>query len=641
MSDADSRDQNLFFSGELAAVMVDTIRESLLVLDDELRIQSANRSFYDSFGVTFEEAQGRSVFELGDGEWNIPEFHTLLQDRLPAQGFCQDYEIDYRFERIGHRRMLLNGRVLPPTGERPRLILLAIESQTLSGQHGVEFRDSRDCYRVIAEPATSYAIFTFDRQGTITSWNRGAERFLGYKQTEILGRDVRIIFTPEDVAAGQADVEMWTAEHEGKALDERWHVRKEGGQFWANGLVLPLKDDEEETRGFIKILRDMTAEKELEASLRERTEALERADANKNEFLAMLAHELRNPLAAIRNVLAVAERSKQKEDLDWGLEIIGRQVRNFGHLIDDLLDVARITQGKVHLRKEIFDATAIVRSAAEAVRPLVEERKHDLLLSFTSRELKIEADPTRLEQILVNLLTNAAKYTPSGGRIELHTGIQGTEAVFRVRDNGVGIPPEQLPQMFELFAQGSRSLARSEGGLGIGLTLVRSLAELHGGTVSASSEGPSTGSEFVVRLPALGNEPSVAVVPVEGNSAEQAARGHRVLVVDDHKDTAEGIARLLKLDGHTVRVANNGFDAVREARQLHPEFILLDIGLPGMDGYEVAEMLRKEECCRDSILVAISGYGDEASRIRSAEAGFDHHLVKPVKPESLLTLLQR
>jgi PAS domain S-box-containing protein len=437
------------------------------------------------------------------------------------------------------------------------LILLAIEDITARWRPGVEFGQARERYRAIVEGATSYAIFTFDRQGRVTTWNRGAELTLGYAEVEMLGRDVRVIFTPEDVAAGMADVEMWTAEQEGKALDERWHVRKGGERFWAHGLVMPLKDDADQTRGFLKVVRDVTPEKRLEASLCERTAALERADAQKNEFLAMLADELRIPLAAIRNVLAVAERTQAQEDLAWAMEVTGRQVSNFGHLIDDLLDVARISQGKVQLRKEIIDPAPVVHGAVEAVKPLVQEQGHELLVAFSSPGLRLDADPTRVEQILVNLLTNAAKYTPPGGRIQLDAGLNGEDVVFRVRDNGMGIAPELLPQMFELFAQGNRSMARSEGGLGIGLTLVKSLAELHGGTVAAFGEGPGTGSEFVVRLPAARDEAPAVLTPEVGPETRPAC-GHRVLVVDDH----------------------------------------------------------------------------------SVEAGFDHHLVKPIKPETLLCLLR-
>jgi signal transduction histidine kinase len=428
-------------------------------------------------------------------------------------------------------------------------------------------------------------------------------------------------------------------EAEGRALDERWHLRKGGERFWGQGLVVPLKDDAGETRGFLKIVRDMTEQRNLEDALRQRTAALERADASKNQFLAMLAHELRNPLAAIRNAVAVAARSQAKEDIEWCLDVIGRQVRNFGHLIDDLLDVARITEGKVQLRKEVLDATRILHNSVEAVKPLIEERKHELSVSLVNGGLGLEADPTRLEQILVNLLTNAAKYTPSGGRIQLIAGVEGEDVVFRVRDNGVGIAPELLPQMFELFAQGNWSLDRSEGGLGIGLTLVKALAELHGGTVTARSEGTGTGSEFVIRLPATKGEVT-AVASSEDGRASPATRGCRVLVVDDHRETAIGMARLLKLSGHGVRVAHTGPEALGEARQHRPEVIMLDIGLPGMDGYELAVTLRKEECCKDARFIAVSGYGNEQARNRSLEAGFQHHLVKPVDIDAILSLIR-
>lgn len=367
---------------------------------------------------------------------------------------------------------------------------------------------------------------------------------------------------------------------------------------------------------------------------------LQTAVDTRDHFLAVLSHELRNPLAAIRNAVTLATRSGTKEDLEWSRDVTARQVKNFGHLIDDLLDVSRVSQGKVQLRKEVVDVGSVLRHAAEAVRPKVEERKHELLLSFTSTDLKIEADTTRLEQILVNLLTNAAKYTPSGGRIQLIAGVEGKEVVFRVRDNGVGIAPELLPTMFDLFVQADRSLARSEGGLGIGLALVRSLAELHGGTITATSDGPDKGSEFVLRIPAALSAEAQGL-DVSKESEKMTPRSLRVLVVDDNEDTANGMAKLLRLSGHTVRVAHSGPDAMAEARENGPQVVLLDIGLPGMDGYEVAVLLRKEEASKEAVIIAVSGYGEEQARIRSDEAGFDHHLVKPVNFEKLLSVMER
>ena len=478
---------------ELAHEIIDTVREPLAILDAGLRLKRANRSFYATFGVASEDAEGRLIYDLGDGQWNIPQLRNLLEDILPREHSFQDREVDHVFTSAGRRRMVLNAREIGRRGEPSGLILLAIEDITSLWRAEVELNDSRERYRLIVDSATSYAIFTTDMAGMVTTWNPGSRIIFGYDETEILGQDIRVIFTPEDRTAGVADTEMRVAEAEGRALDERWHLRKNGERFWANGLVMPLKDDTDQTRGFLKILRDMSEQQKLEESLRERSAALEKADANKNEFLAMLAHELRNPLAAIRNAVAVAGLSDSREDLAWCHEIISRQVLNFGILIDDLLDVARLTQGKIQLRKELIEATRVIHQACETVRPLISERNHALVFSFTASGLYVDADPTRLEQILINLLTNAAKYTPPGGRIELIAGFETNEVIIRVRDNGMGISPEMLPRLFDLFAQADRSLARSEGGLGIGLTVAKTLTELHGGTISATSEGPGNG----------------------------------------------------------------------------------------------------------------------------------------------------
>ena len=381
-------------------------------------------------------------------------------------------------------------------------------------------------------------------------------------------------------------------------------------------------------------------------------EELRRKDQRKDEFLAMLAHELRNPLAAIRNAVALGSDSADAADIEWSMEVINRQMRQLSRLIDDLLEVSRITQGKVQLRKESLDAAAVLNNAVETVRPLMEERQHELTVALRPGTLQLEADPTRLEQIVVNLLTNAAKYTEKGGEISLRARHEDGQIVIRVRDNGLGIPPEKLPQMFELFAQGDRTLARSEGGLGIGLTLVRSLVEMHGGTVEAFSEGKGKGSEFTVRLPA-----SPAVMPSAGETVApvarpvrelarpatalpQAASPRRILVVDDNADSARGTALILSRFGHEVRLAYDGPSAVEAAKEYRPEFVLLDIGLPGLDGYEVAQRLRQDPTLAGVTLVAVSGYGQESDRRRSQEAGFDQHLVKPVDPSVLLGLLK-
>jgi PAS domain S-box-containing protein len=371
-------------------------------------------------------------------------------------------------------------------------------------------------------------------------------------------------------------------------------------------------------------------------------EELRTNNRRKDEFLAMLAHELRNPLAAIDtavSLLGVADPGHDHDHTEWGIDVISRHVKHLTRLLDDLLDVSRITRGMIQLRTKKIDAYAVLLGAIESVRPMITERQHRLATSF-GMDLILEADPTRLEQIAANLLSNAAKYTQCGGQIWLTARREQDEIVVVVRDNGVGISAEQLPGVFELFVQGDRSLARSLGGLGIGLTLVQKLTELHGGTVMARSEGPGKGSEFTVRLPAA----KAALAehsrprPRVGLTAKRPAR---VLVVDDNEDLARGMARLLEIRGHHVQIAYDGPSGLDKAREWRPEFVLLDIGLPGIDGFQVASLLRQDEDTKCAVIIAVSGYGQEEDRNRSRQAGFDHHLVKPIDSAELLKLLDR
>ena len=366
------------------------------------------------------------------------------------------------------------------------------------------------------------------------------------------------------------------------------------------------------------------------------------ADRRKDEFLAMLAHELRNPMAPIRNTVQVMRlMAPANPQLQWAHEVIERQILHLNRLVDDLLDVSRITRGKIRLQMEPLDVTAAVNVAVETSRPLIESRKHELILSLPSQPLRVDADPTRLAQVLANLLNNAAKYTQEGGRVWLSVEREGDEAVFRVRDNGSGIPPEMLPRIFDLFTQVDQSLDRSQGGLGIGLTLVRRLVEMHHGTVKASSAGPGQGSEFVVRLPALAPG-TTGFKPTNGGLAPSAPHAkYRVLVVDDNVDAADSLAVLVRLHGHEVRIANDGHTALETAQDFRPEVVLLDIGLPGMNGYEVARRLRAGADGNRLLLAAVTGYGHAEDRSRSRQAGIDHHLVKPIDPEALRQLLCR
>jgi len=382
---------------------------------------------------------------------------------------------------------------------------------------------------------------------------------------------------------------------------------------------------------------------ELERRVAERTAELQRSEHGErrmNEFLAMLAHELRNPLAPIRNALHLM-RMKGASDstVEWSRNVIDRQVTQLTRLVDDLLDVGRITSGKVVLKREHVDLNAAVLRAVETCEPLARARRQALDVAPARERLVIDGDLIRISQIVQNLLNNAIKYTPDGGRISIAIERDGEWAIIRVVDTGIGISPELLPHVFELFVQGERSLARTEGGLGIGLTIVRQLVALHGGTVVARSAGPGNGSEFVARLPALAAEPD-AIAPGSIDQSAPRSPSRRVLVVDDNRDAADITHALVEAWGHAVRVAYDGRSALEIAAEFRPDVVLLDIGLPGMDGYEVAARLRTEAGCATTVLVAFTGYGQEEDRRRVRNAGFDEHLVKPVDPATLEALLQ-
>ena len=368
-------------------------------------------------------------------------------------------------------------------------------------------------------------------------------------------------------------------------------------------------------------------------------ESLRNADRRKDEFLAMLGHELRNPLSAIANAVrlwSVAGGDSSATEL--ARDVIERQTGNLSRLVDDLLDVSRITEGKIDLQRHPVDVHEPIRRAVEAAQPFIEERQHELFLSLAGdTKIRVDADPTRLEQIITNLLSNAIKYTRKGGEIRVAARQEGREAVISVSDTGIGIAPEMLPHIFELFAQGDRSLDRTNGGLGIGLSLCRQLVELHGGTITASSEGVGHGSTFTVRLPAITvSAPAVLAQPPVHSAP--AHRRRRILLVDDNQDTVQSLARLLSLRGHEVATAFDGVAALKLAQEFQPDFLLLDIGLPGLDGYEVARRLRAEGFARMPI-IAISGYAQERDRIRSREAGFNYHFAKPVDFDALVELI--
>jgi signal transduction histidine kinase len=393
----------------------------------------------------------------------------------------------------------------------------------------------------------------------------------------------------------------------------------------------------------------LSRQRELEAEIAERKlaekerekaqQALRDADQRKDEFLAMLAHELRNPLAPIRNALEILKLSEASPAIQRQThEMMERQVQLMVRLVDDLLDVSRITRGKIELHKEPIELAAVVARAVETARPLIEARNHELATEVAPGSLLLKGDVVRLGQVVANLLNNAAKYMAPGGRIWLKGGREGNKVVLHLRDAGIGIAPEMLPQVFDLFTQADHPPSLSQGGLGIGLTLVRRLVEMHGGKVEAHSAGLSQGSEFVVTLPAL-PETNATTPKREKDAAGKAAPTRRVLVVDDNVDSADSMAELLRVWGHEVQAVHNGSEALAAAPGFRPEVALLDIDMPDMSGYELARQLRTRDGLSGTVFVALTGYGQDEDRRRSAEAGFRAHLVKPVDPETLRQLL--
>ena len=369
---------------------------------------------------------------------------------------------------------------------------------------------------------------------------------------------------------------------------------------------------------------------------------LKRANRHKDEFLAMLAHELRNPLSPIRNAVHLLKfASPNDPTLVGARDMIDRQVTHLVRLVDDLLDVSRITRGKIDLRQEPVNLAGIIESAIESARPLIEARRHHLEVSLPHEPLVVVADSTRLAQVILNLLNNSAKYTEEGGRISIVVDRRDEQAVIEVRDNGMGIAPELLPRVFELFTQAERTIDRSQGGLGIGLTIVHRLVEMQGGSVEAHSEGPGRGSEFIIKFPLAPAHQLDLQLPARSEPVNEKPQGSRVLVVDDHADSADSLSLILSHLGHEVQTAYDSKMALSMARSFRPGVVFCDLGLPIMDGYEVARQLRVFPETRDAVLIALTGYGQEEDKKRSVTAGFHYHLVKPVSPDSLQEVFRR
>jgi PAS domain S-box-containing protein len=760
--------------------IVDTVREPLLILDETLRVRSANRAFYQTFHVSSEETEGRLIYELGNGQWDIPALRTLLEDIVPRSSVFQDFELEHTFPVIGRRVMLLNARKLQ-AGQHGELLVLAMEDVTPRKRAEEALLKAGALQDAIFNSANFSSIAT-DANGVIQIFNVGAERMLGYTAADVMNK-----ITPADISdpleviarAKTLSVELGTTITPGfealvfkasrgiEDIYELTYIRKDGSRFPAIVSVTALRDALNEIIGYLLIGTDNTARKQVEAermlldqavrdqqfytrsliesnidalmttdprgiitdvnkqmealtgSTRdeligapfkdyftdpERAEAgirlvlsegkvtdyeltararngeetvvsynastfhdrdrklrgvfaaardvterkryeqsLQEADRRKNEFLAMLAHELRNPLAPIRNALQImrltAPRGSQRpedEAVQSASAMMERQVGQMVRLVDDLLDVSRISRGKIELRRVRIELASAVYQAVEVIQPQCTSLDISLTVTMPTELIYVYADPTRWAQVLGNLLNNACKFTDKGGQISLSVERDGQEVVIRVSDNGVGIAPEECPRIFEMFTQLDTSLERSVSGLGIGLTLVKTLVELHDGTVEVESAGLGHGAQFTVRLGLLDE---VSPPPILEISEPTMLPSLRVLIVDDNRDAATSLADLMKITGNETHTAHDGQEAVEAAARLRPDVIVLDIGLPKMNGFEACRKIREQPWSKTIVMVALTGWGQDDDRRKSAEAGFDGHLIKPADFGELTRLI--
>ncbi|HUO81967.1 MAG TPA: ATP-binding protein [Gammaproteobacteria bacterium] len=523
-------------------------------------------------------------------------------------------------------------------GTRHRTVLRTASREQQLGQEVADreraeasLREGETRFRLMADHAP-VLVWMSGTENRGTWFNRPWLEFVGRTMAQEIGTGWAENVHPEDVdKCGQTRSAAFDAR---QPFDMEFRLRRHDGAWrWVLDNGVPLYGADGAFTGYIGSCIDITERKVAE-------EALRQADQRKNDFLAALAHELRNPLAPIRNGLQILKAADDgRPAVSHTRQMMERQLQQMVRIIDDLLDVTRITQGELELRRERVGLLSIVRSAIETSQPVIEESGNELVVELPEQSGELDADPVRMAQVISNLLNNAAKYTPAGGRIRLAVETTNGSARIQVSDTGVGIPPEQLAHVFQMFYQGAGGPDRPQGGLGIGLTLASELVQLHGGSIEAHSPGTGLGSEFTVRVPMLAEEAELAP-PGDAPAAEAAMHGsQRILVVDDNVDAAESLAMLLRLDGHDVATAHDGGEAVASTASYKPDIVLLDLGMPELDGYSAARQIRQQPGGRDILLIALTGWGQDDDRRRTKAAGFDAHVVKPVDPSSLTRTL--
>ena len=517
-------------------------------------------------------------------------------------------------------------------------------------------REHEQRFRMLVQNIKDYAIFMMDPDGTIISWNEGVERNLGFMESEFIGQHGKLIFTPEDIAAEAADQEFKTAREQGRAQDERWHLRKDGSRFFASGILTSMRNDRGQLLGFAKIMRDITDRKRAEeerlqllASEQAARAEAENANRLKDEFLATLSHELRTPLMAILGWSEILQAGRyDPQELEQGLATIARNAKAQAQLIEDLLDVSRIISGKLRLDVHTVELTPVIEAALESVQTAADAKGIQLSKDLDAAAGPVSADAGRLQQVIWNLLSNAIKFTPRSGRVEVRLARVNTHVEITVSDTGQGIDTEFLPYVFERFRQADASTRRPHAGLGLGLAIVRHLSELHGGSVHAESAGLGQGAAFTVRLPMATASPVPAIQPSETPTDEDRdsdctpnLAGLSVLVVDDEPDARELLRRVLQQCDALVHVAGSAAEGLRLFEKHRPDMLISDIGMPGEDGYDLIRQIRAHEGGGNPRMpaVALTAFARSEDRRRAMLAGFQVHMPKPVMPSELIAVV--
>jgi PAS domain S-box-containing protein len=633
--DADMQNEGMLnVSLHYAESIIAALREPVVVLNGDLRVQTVNRPFLDSFHVSKEATENCLVYNLGNAQWDIPFLRTLLNEVLSKSHPIQDFEVTHDFPEIGRRDMLLNAHKFCLEPDSIPLILLAIEDVTERKMADAALKDSEIRYRRLFESAQDGILILNAQTLKTVDANPYMTDLLGYSRDEFLGKELWQIGLFSDKRASQ--LAYRELQRDGFIRYDHLPLQNRNGrqvdvEFVSNVYA------ENDHQVIQCNIRDISERCRLQQQMQEQAAELAEMDHRKDEFLAMLSHELRNPLAPILNAVQLLQTQKAGNPAQQKAQaIIERQVAQLRYLVDDLLDVSRAITGRIQLIREQVAVSDVVGRALETVCPLIDQRKHELAVSLPSDAIWLHADAARLEQVVTNLLTNAVKYTAEGGQIGLSVQQVGAQVELRVRDTGPGITPILLPHVFELFTQGERSSDRTQGGLGIGLALAKRLVEMHEGSISVTS-ALGQGSEFVVSLPVLLSPPPPPSTDEE--TAEASGPPLRVLVIDDNVDAASALELLLLELGHLVRVAYTGPTGLAAALDCRPHVVLLDIGLPELDGWEVAKRIRQHPILRGAVLVAVTGYGQNTDRQRARKVGFDHYFVKPVDLKKLRQIL--